>query len=111
LLYLLSPETIKKSAYKNASLLAATWVFSATSHGLATCIMEGYDARRVSQTLRIPYDRYRIPMMVATGYEYKGEDSKGSASLHQPTPRLPICDVFFNNTFGQPWVDDDKNDS
>lgn len=100
-------ESVDAWSYKNASFLAATWVLSATSHGLATCIMEGFDARRVSQTLRIPLDRYRIPLMVATGYEYIEENKEGCDSLNQSkkTPRLPIHDVFFSNTFGQPWTD------
>lgn len=99
------------TAYKNASLLAATWVLSATSHGLATCIMEGYDARRAAQTLRIPYDRYRIPMMVATGYEYMEQSSsEGEARHPTSTPRLPIQDVFFQNSFGQPWSDEKGNE-
>lgn len=66
--------------------------------------MEGYDARRVAQTLHIPYDRYRIPMMVATGYEYIEPSASGDEThQHTPTPRLPMQDVFFDNSFGQPW--------
>jgi len=92
-------ESIEAWSYKNASIMAQTFVLSATAHGLATCIMEGFDARRVSQILRVPEERYKIPMMVATGYEYVAEGI--SAEKTVKTPRLPIQDVFFGDTFGQ----------
>ena len=45
------------------------------AHGLSTCMMERYDARRVKEILRIP-ERYGVLLMVARGYDYglKEED-------------------------------------
>ena len=80
---------------KNTALLIQTFVYAVQSHGLQSCIMEGYDARRVKEILEIPHDRYAVPMVVATGYAYQDEDTP-------KTPRLPIQEVFFQNTFGNP---------
>jgi hypothetical protein len=63
-------------------------------------MMEGFDARRVKQILKVP-DRYGIPMMVATGYEYTGQGS----NEQQRTPRLDKEEVFFGDTFGEPLED------
>lgn len=76
--------------------MAQTFVFSATSHGLRTCLMEGYDSRRVREVLKIP-DRYDVPLMCCIGYEYEGED----ADSLQKAPRLRANEVFFSDLFGQ----------
>ena len=88
-------EPVQSWGYKNASLLAQTFVYAAESNDLATCIMEGYDNRRVQEILRIP-DRYDVPLMVATGYEYE------DPSTFQKTPRLELSEVVFGDTFGEP---------
>ena len=88
-------EPVQAWGYKNASLLAQTFVYAAESHDLATCIMEGYDSRRVQEILRIP-DRYAVPLMVATGYEYE------DPSTFQETPRLDLSEVVFQDSFGEP---------
>ena len=93
-----------------------------TSHNLRTCMMEGYDARRVKEILRIP-DRYGVPLMVATGYEYgrelpvhhvDDEDDdvledgdvndimQQQEDVQQRTPRLEMNELFFGDTFGAP---------
>lgn len=83
-------------SYKNTALMVQSWVLSASSFDLATCIMEGMDCRRLSRVLRIP-DRYAVPMVVATGYDFAGP------SEDVQTPRLPLEDVVFRDTFGTPW--------
>jgi len=88
------PEPIQAWSYKNTSLAVQSYVLSATSHDLATAIMEGYDPRRCKEILRIP-DRYDIPMVVATGYEYFEEEQP-------PTLRLGLEELVFDNTFGRP---------
>ena len=90
-------EHVESWSYKNASLMAQTYVLAATSHGLATCMMEGFDVRRAREILDVP-DRYGIPLMVATGYEYEGPDKQEL----KRSPRLDFSDVFFENKFGQP---------
>jgi len=89
-----SIDTVQSWSYKNTSLLAQTFVLSATSHGLATCLMEGFDDRRVKELLRIP-DRYGIPLMCCLGYEYEDDTIKNKA------PRLKPQEVFFGDTFGR----------
>ena len=88
-------EPIQAWSYKNASLLAQTFVYAAESYDLATCIMEGFDGRRVKEILRVP-DRYAIPLMVATGYEY--EDPSNVSR----TPRLDLEEIVFGETFASP---------
>ena len=90
-------EPVQAWGYKNTALLAQTFVYAAASHDLATCMMEGYDGRKVQEILRIP-DRYAVPLLVAVGYEY--EDPQN----FEATPRLPLEEVVFQDTFGQPWL-------
>jgi nitroreductase len=90
-------EPVQAWSYKNTALLAQTFVYAAESHDLATTMMEGFDPRRVKDILRIP-DRYGVPLMVATGYEY--EDDTDS----EPTRRLDVSEVVFEDTFGKGWI-------
>eukprot|EP00980_Cylindrotheca_fusiformis_P011525 scaffold2710_cov72-Cylindrotheca_fusiformis.AAC.3 len=96
-------EPVQAWGYKNVSLLAQTFVYAAESNNLATCIMEGYDSRRIQEILQIP-DRYAIPLTVAVGYEY--EDEKD----FERTPRLDISETVFADTFGKPLLIVDSND-
>ncbi len=90
-------EPVQAWSYKNTGILAQSFVLAAESHNLATAMMEGFDPRRVKDILRIP-DRYAVPLMVATGYEYEGEPEMAL------TPRLEISEVVFADTFGKGWV-------
>ena len=87
-------DSIQSWSYKNASLMAQTFVLAATSQGLDTCLMEGYDSRRAREVLKIP-DRYDIPLMCGIGYEYEDEEQFGRA------PRLKKNEVFFSDLFGK----------
>ena len=89
-------DPVQAWSYKNTSLLAQTFVYAAESHGLATTMMEGFDPRRTREVLRIP-DRYAIPLMVATGYEYEEEPAQ------EMTPRLELSEMVFSDTFGAPY--------
>jgi hypothetical protein len=72
-----------------------------------------FDSRRAKEILRIP-DRYGVPLMVATGYEYGAppvthadniisEDNQShESSQQQRTPRLEMNELFFGDTFGEP---------
>ena len=59
----------------------------------------------VKEILRVP-DRYTIPMMVATGYEYNESDDaeKNNSNSDDYTPRLPMEEVVFEDTFGEPYL-------
>lgn len=98
-----SVEPVQAWSYKNAGLMAQTFTLAATSHDLATCMMEGYDVRRAKQVLRVP-DRYAIPIMVATGYEYE------DPATFVPTRRLNMDEVVFGDTFGEPLDLSDNDD-
>lgn len=89
-----SIDSIKSWSFKNTSLMAQTFVLAATSHGLATCLMEGYDDRRVKEVLHIP-DRYGVPLMCCVGYEYEEEEVS-----NKRTPRLDLNEVVFGDSFG-----------
>jgi len=110
-------EHVESWSYKNAGIMAQMYTMAATAHGLSTCMMEGFDARRAKEILRIP-DRYGIPLMVATGYDYGAapvvhadltdDDNllEGSNELDtlqpQRTPRLEMNELFYGDTFGEP---------
>lgn len=94
-------EPVHAWSYKNTGLVIQSYVLAATSHGLGTAILEGFDGRRMAEILRIP-DRYAIPCVVPTGYEYEEEVKR--------TPRLDVAEVVFGETFGQPW-NFDENDA
>jgi len=87
-------DSVQAWAYKNAGMMAQTYILACESHGLATCAMEGFDARRVKEALRIP-DRFDVPLAVATGYSYEGEGWE-----EKRTPRLGLEEAFFSETFG-----------
>ncbi|GKY97487.1 hypothetical protein MPSEU_000707000 [Mayamaea pseudoterrestris] len=92
-----SIEPISVWASKNTSILVQQFVLAATSHNLATALMEGIDPRRVKEILDIP-DRYSIPMIAATGYEWS------ETPENEPkTPRLSIEEVVFREKFGIGW--------
>ncbi len=91
-------DNVQAWSYKNTSLMAQTFVLAATSHGLSTCLMEGFDSRRVKEVLRIP-DRYDVPLMCGVGYEYQESNEDKMQTIR--TPRLPMDEVFFSDMFGK----------
>ena len=100
-------EPIHAWAYKNTALVLQSYVLASTSHGLGTCIMEGFDARRLKDLLRVP-DRYAACACVATGYEYQDDNENEWDS--KPSPRLALEEVVFGDTFGQAWDLHDSSD-
>jgi len=92
-------DSVESWSYKNTAIMAQTLVLAAVSHGLGTCMMEGYDVRRTRQILRIP-DRYAVPLMVVMGYEYD-EGREGAIHEVKKTPRLKKQEVMFGDVFGE----------
>jgi nitroreductase len=90
-------EPIQSWCYKNTSLVAQSYVLAAGSHDLGTSMMEGMDTRRLKEVLRIP-DRYAIPLVIATGYDYENETDESTL-----TPRLPLEELVFQDSFGVPY--------
>ncbi|GAX18523.1 hypothetical protein FisN_10Hh278 [Fistulifera solaris] len=88
-------EPIQTWSTKQTALMAQSLILAATSHDLGTCVMEGFDGNQMKEVLRIP-DRYHVPLVVAMGYEYE-------ESSIQYTPRLPLKEVVFADTFGEPY--------
>jgi nitroreductase len=123
-------EDVGMWSYKNAGIASQMYTMAATAHGLSTCMMEGYDARRAMEILRVPPERFGLPIMVATGYEYgtatpasHAEDLRGGYDAEEEgdsddkrrtrTPRLGMNELFFGNTFGEPldFLRDDNTPS
>ena len=96
-------EAIESWAYKNTALVIQSYILAATAHNLATTVMEGFDSIRMKKILRIP-DRYGIPMVVATGYDYEDSDK----NVNNKTPRLDLDEVVFSETFGNPFEEVDS---
>lgn len=72
---------------KQVMLAAMVFMLSASSAGLATVPMEGFDEIRVKQTLNIPR-RFVAPLVVPVGYAVEGELKK---------TRLPVEDFIHYN--------------
>lgn len=96
-------ESTQAWSYKNTSLFVQSYLLAATSYDLATCPMEGFDARRAMEVLRIP-DRYGLPVVVATGYDYD-QNKAGSTAT---TPRLDLQEIVFSESFGVPYAGDNS---
>jgi nitroreductase len=99
------PETW---ASKNTMLAAMAFMLAATAHGLSTCPMEGFDARRVRRVLRIPR-RYALPVLISLGYEASpaeaaGKEGHGVSSDPAPASlRFGLNEVVHEDRFGSPW--------
>lgn len=107
-------------ATKNTMLVAMSYMLAATSRGLATCPMEGVWAQGIRRALGIPR-RYAIPLIVSTGTPYHNptstvltsnetqeEDDEPDdvgmahgAGSGKATPRYPLREVVFADTFGE----------
>ncbi|POM57961.1 Nitroreductase family [Phytophthora palmivora] len=81
-------------AYKQTTFAAATFLYAAQVHGLATCPMEGMDQANVKKVLNI-LDRYSVPVVVALGH------ANPAAKPTKPSVRFPPNEVFFDGKFGQ----------
>lgn len=94
-------------ASKNTMLVAMAYMIGCSARGIATCPMEGIDARGIRRALKIPR-RYSIPLIVATGNPYVrpqiAEDdvgmSHGQPGTSNATPRYPTRDMIFCDSFG-----------
>ncbi|OWZ02080.1 Nitroreductase [Phytophthora megakarya] len=80
-------------AFKQTAFAAATFLYAAQAHGLATCPMEGFDQIRVRNALDIP-DRYGVPVVIALGHENPDFKPKKQSARLDPT------EVFFDGKFG-----------
>jgi len=96
-------------ATKNTSLVAMTYMLGASSRGLASCPMEGFNAGGMRKMLRIPR-RYSICLIVSTGKPYvrvddiKEDDvgmSHGVENGKSTTSRYPSEQVIFENYFSR----------
>lgn len=93
-------------ATKNTALAAMTFLLACTSRGLSTCPMEGFDAGGIRKVLNIPRGRYSIPLIVSIGKSHKicdEEDDAGMSHGSMMSPRYPLKDVVFGDSFGDPF--------
>jgi nitroreductase len=81
-------------AVKQTAFAAATFLYAAQIHGLATCPMEGMDQASVKKALNIP-DRYSIPVVIAMGHE------NPAAKPAKPSVRFPPTEMFFDGKYGE----------
>ncbi|EFC40997.1 predicted protein [Naegleria gruberi] len=88
------PINMKAYVWKQTMMPVQTFMLAASSHGLDTCPMEGFDERRVRQVVGLPCN-YSIPIIVSLGYASDHAINQRPQSL-----RLNPEDQFFDNTFG-----------
>ncbi|CAK4083986.1 unnamed protein product [Aphanomyces euteiches] len=79
-------------SYKSTMLAVTHYVLALESHGIGTCVMEGFDETRLRHALDIP-DRYSVPVVVTAGYPVE--------STKPLTLRLDPNEVFFDGKFGR----------
>ena len=67
--------------------------------------MEGIDAQGIRSVLGIPR-RFGIPLIVSTGTPYRDglDDAGASQGDREMSPRYPMEEVVFGNSFGCPLV-------
>jgi nitroreductase len=70
-LYNWSPEANLAFAAKNTGFFAMSLMYAATSLGLDTHPMDGFDHEAVKKAFKIP-DRYWVPLLMAVGYKKPG---------------------------------------
>lgn len=87
-------------AFKNAAFAAQTLLLGATAHGLASCVMEGFNGDAVRSVCKVP-PRYGIPLIVALGYAAPPprEPSDGAAA---PSPRYALHEAARLDSFEEP---------
>jgi len=87
-------------AVKNTCLAAQTFMLAATAHDVSTSPMEGFDERRLCFELKIPAERYSIPMIISCGYPKASTSSTSSASTSTTLKaRYALSDVVFDGTY------------
>lgn len=74
-LYDWSPDANLAFAAKNTGFFAASVMYAATSIGLETHPMDGFDHEGVRQAFNIP-DNFWVPLLLAVGYKKPGFEEK-----------------------------------
>ncbi len=88
-----APINTRAYAQKSAMMAAMTFMLAASSHGLSTHAMEGFDERRVKNVVQLP-SHFSVPVIISIGY---------SDNTNQiPSTRLPTELVYKSNTYDQP---------
>ena len=93
------PINLKAYVWKQTLMPVQTFMLAASSHGLATCPMEGFDERRVREVVGLP-SNFSIPIIVSLGYASDHVINSKPQSL-----RIPPNEQFFDNTFANPKQD------
>lgn len=81
-----SRRDVTEIAIKSAALACENLVLAATAQGVASCMMEGFDERRLARILKLRRTT-RIVMVIGLGYE-------GDRGTWGPSFRLPLSEVL-----------------
>jgi hypothetical protein len=79
---------------KQTIFAAQTFILAATSYGLGTAPMEGFDQRRVCSILDIPQSQFTVPVMISIGYIADEE-------LQKKRIRFELEDMCFADKYGK----------
>jgi len=131
-MHLLSPLKPSPSVYSdtriwsalNVGILAQQLMLASAAHGIDSQPMEGFDERRLQMKLKVPSERYFIPLVVSLGFPSQSAADKSTdvvdpdiASLSHTSAadadgriiedrlRFPLEDICYGDEFGQPWED------
>lgn len=95
---------VESWSFKNTMLVAQQMMLAASSHGVSSSPMEGFDSRRILQTLKVPitdWARYAVPLAISLGYDTDSETGK----VPRSSLRFPPEEVYSKNEFGVPYKD------
>ena len=93
------PLDLNTWSTKNTIFAAQTFMLACTSVGLSTSPMEGFDERRICSALKIPTERYKVPLVISVGY------AKVEPVVIRTKKRYSLDDICYEDQFGQIMVD------
>ena len=82
---------------KQVAMAAMTYMLACSARGLATIPMEGINATGIRRALRVPQNRYAVPLIVSTGIALVQDDGPQTLSIPR---RYPTEEVIFDDSFG-----------
>ncbi len=122
-----TPQVVSSSAawsVKNTAIAAQQLMLAATSLGVSSAPMEGFDELRLCFELGIPPEDYTVPLVVSLGYSHSADEAEqtggrpdaetqpqsdqGPSSTHRnairPKLRFRMEDVCFSDKYGRPFL-------
>lgn len=86
---------------KNTAFAAQQLMLAATSLGVCSAPMEGFDEARLCFEIGIPTQDFSIPLVISLGYPVVNESEASNPDVKKPKLRFKMEDVCFSEKYGQ----------